>query len=100
MVPPGRGQRELIIGDRQIGKSAVAVDAIINQSTGIKVCLRQSDRKRLRSPRLYANWKSTVRWNTPLWLRANASDPASMQFLAPFAGCSMGEYYRDRGKMH
>ena len=99
MVPIGRGQRELIIGDRQIGKSAVAVDAIINQKgTGIKCVYVAIGQKASSVAAVVRKLEEHGAMEHTIVVAANASDPASMQFLAPFAGCSMGEYYRDRGQ--
>jgi F-type H+/Na+-transporting ATPase subunit alpha len=98
MVPIGRGQRELIIGDRQTGKTAVAIDAIINQKgTGIKCIYVAIGQKPPRSPTSCASWKSTARWRTPSW-SPPASESAAMQYIAPYSGCTMGEYFRDRGE--
>ncbi len=99
MVPIGRGQRELIIGDRQIGKSAVAIDAIINQkNTGIKCIYVAVGQKASSVAAVVRKLEEHGAMEHTIVVAANASDPASMQFLAPFAGCSMGEYYRDRGQ--
>ncbi len=99
MVPIGRGQRELIIGDRQIGKSAVAIDAIINQKgTGIKCIYVAVGQKASSVAAVVRKLEEHGAMEHTIVVAANASDPASMQFLAPFAGCSMGEYYRDRGQ--
>ena len=99
MVPIGRGQRELIIGDRQIGKTAVAVDAIINQKgTGIKCIYVAIGQKASSVAAVVRKLEEHGAMGHTIVVAANASDPASMQFLAPFAGCSMGEYYRDRGQ--
>jgi len=99
MVPIGRGQRELIIGDRQIGKSAVAVDAIINQKgTGIKCVYVAIGQKASSVAAVVRKLEEHGAMEHTIVVAANASDPASMQYLAPFAGCSMGEYYRDRGQ--
>jgi len=99
MVPIGRGQRELIIGDRQIGKSAVAIDAIINQKgTGVKCVYVAIGQKASSVAAVVRKLEEHGAMGHTTVVAANASDPASMQFLAPFAGCSMGEYYRDRGE--
>ncbi|MEZ5523619.1 MAG: F0F1 ATP synthase subunit alpha [Pseudomonadales bacterium] len=99
MVPIGRGQRELIIGDRQIGKTAVAVDAIINQKgTGIKCIYVAVGQKASSVAAVVRKLEEHGAMDHTTVIAANASDPASMQFLAPFAGCTMGEYYRDRGQ--
>jgi len=99
MVPIGRGQRELIIGDRQIGKTAVAIDAIINQkNTGVKCIYVAIGQKASSVAAVVRKLEEHGAMGHTTVIAANASDPASMQFLAPFAGCSMGEYYRDRGE--
>ena len=99
MVPIGRGQRELIIGDRQIGKTAVAVDAIINQKgTGIKCIYVAIGQKAASVAAVVRKLEEHGAMDHTIVVAANASDPASMQFLAPFAGATMGEYYRDRGQ--
>jgi len=99
MVPVGRGQRELIIGDRQTGKTAVAVDAIINQKGKNVKCVyvaigqkASSVANVVRKLEEYGALEYTV------VVAATAADPASMQYLAPYAGCTMGEYFRDRGE--
>jgi F-type H+-transporting ATPase subunit alpha len=99
MVPIGRGQRELIIGDRQIGKTAIAVDAIINQKgTGIKCIYVAVGQKASSVAAVVRKLEEHGAMDHTIIVAANASDPASMQYLAPFAGCTMGEYYRDRGE--
>jgi F-type H+-transporting ATPase subunit alpha len=99
MVPIGRGQRELIIGDRQIGKTAIAVDAIINQKgTGIKCIYVAVGQKASSIAAVVRKLEEHGAMDHTIVVAATASDPAAMQFLAPFAGCSMGEYYRDRGE--
>ena len=99
MVPIGRGQRELIIGDRQIGKTAIAVDAIINQKgTGIKCVYVAIGQKASSVAAVVRKLEEHGAMDHTIVVAATASDPASMQYLAPFAGCSMGEYYRDRGE--
>jgi len=99
MVPIGRGQRELIIGDRQIGKSAIAVDAIINQKgSGIKCIYVAVGQKAASVAAVVRKLEEHGAMDHTIVVAATASDPAAMQFLAPFAGCSMGEYYRDRGQ--
>ena len=99
MVPIGRGQRELIIGDRQIGKSAIAVDAIINQKgSGIKCTYVAIGQKASSVAAVVRKLEEHGAMDHTIVVAATASDPAAMQFLAPFAGCSMGEYYRDRGQ--
>ena len=99
MVPIGRGQRELIIGDRQIGKTAVAVDAIINQKgTGVKCIYVAVGQKASSVAAVVRKLEEHGAMEHTIVVAATASDPASMQFLAPFAGCTMGEYFRDRGE--
>ncbi len=99
MVPIGRGQRELIIGDRQIGKTAVAVDAIINQKgTGIKCIYVAVGQKAASVAGVVRKLEEHGAMEHTTIVAANASDPASMQFIAPFTGCTIGEYYRDRGE--
>jgi F-type H+-transporting ATPase subunit alpha len=99
MTPIGRGQRELIIGDRQIGKTAICVDAVLNQKGGDVKCIYVAVGQK----------KSTVAQVVDVFRRhgameyttvvsACASDPATLQYIAPFAGCAIGEYYRDRGE--
>jgi len=99
MIPVGRGQRELIIGDRQVGKTAIAVDAIINQKgTGIKCIYVAVGQKASSVASVVRKLEEHGAMDHTIVVAANASDPAAMQFLAPFAGCTMGEYYRDRGE--
>ena len=99
MVPIGRGQRELIIGDRQVGKTAIAIDAIINQKgTGIKCIYVAVGQKASSVASVVRKLEEHGAMDHTIVVAANASDPAAMQFLAPFAGCTMGEYYRDRGE--
>lgn len=102
MIPIGRGQRELIIGDRQIGKTAIAIDAIINQINEkarpvycIYVAIGQKNSKIAKIVEELEN-RGAMRYTTVVV--ASASDSASLQYLAPYAGCSMGEYFRDKGK--
>ena len=99
MVPFGRGQRELIIGDRQIGKTAIAVDAIINQKdSGIKCIYVAVGQKASSVAAVVRKLEEHGAMGHTIVVSAAASDAAAMQFLAPFAGCTMGEYYRDRGE--
>ena len=99
MVPIGRGQRELIIGDRQIGKSAVAIDAIINQKgTGVKCIYVAVGQKQSTIANVVRKLEEHGAMDHTIVVAAGAADPAAMQFLAPYAGCTMGEYYRDRGE--
>src|SRR6056300_71481 len=99
MVPIGRGQRELIIGDRQIGKTAVAIDTIINQkNTGVKCIYVAIGQKNSTVANIVRKLEEEGAMDHTVVVAATASDPASMQFLAPYAGCTIGEYYRDRGE--
>ena len=99
MVPIGRGQRELIIGDRQIGKTAIAVDAIINQkNSGIKCVYVAVGQKASSVAAVVRKLEEHGAMDHTIVVAATASDPAAMQYLAPFSGCTMGEYYRDRGQ--
>ncbi|WP_261842948.1 F0F1 ATP synthase subunit alpha [Aliamphritea ceti] len=99
MVPIGRGQRELIIGDRQIGKTAIAIDAIINQKgTGVKCIYVAVGQKQSTIANVVRKLEEHGAMDHTIVVAAGASDPAAMQFLAPYAGCAMGEYYRDRGQ--
>ena len=99
MVPIGRGQRELIIGDRQTGKTAMAVDAILAQKgTGIKCVYVAVGQKRSTIANVVRKLEENGAMEYTTVVVASASEPASMQFLAPYSGCSMGEYFRDRGE--
>lgn len=99
MVPIGRGQRELIIGDRQVGKTAVAIDAIINQKgKGVKCVYVAIGQKQSSIANVASRLEEHGAMEYTIVVAASASDPASMQYLAPYSGCSMGEYYRDRGQ--
>jgi len=99
MVPIGRGQRELIIGDRQIGKSAVAIDAIINQkNTGVKCIYVAIGQKQSSIAAVVRKLEEHGAMDHTIVVAAGAADPAAMQYLAPYAGCAMGEYFRDRGE--
>ncbi len=99
MVPIGRGQRELIIGDRQIGKTAVAIDAIINQKhTGIKCIYVAVGQKQSSIAAVVRKLEEHGAMDHTIVVAAGAADPAAMQFLAPYSGTSMGEYFRDRGE--
>jgi len=98
MIPIGRGQRELIIGDRQTGKTAIAVDTIINQKGKDVICVyaaigqkNSSVAKVVDTLKKYGAMKYTIVVNAP------ASDPAPLQYLAPYAACAIGEYFRDKG---
>ena len=99
MTPIGRGQRELIIGDRQIGKSAVAVDTIINQKgTGIKCIYVAIGQKQSSIAGVVRKLEEHGAMDHTIVVAAGAADPAALQFLAPFSGCTMGEFFRDRGE--
>ena len=99
MIPIGRGQRELIIGDRQTGKTAMAVDAIINQKdSGIKCVYVAVGQKRSTIANVVRKLEEHGAMAHTIVVAASASDPAALQFLAPYAGCTMGEYFRDRGE--
>jgi F-type H+-transporting ATPase subunit alpha len=99
MIPIGRGQRELIIGDRQTGKTAVAVDTIINQKgTGIKCIYVAIGQKASSIANVVRKFEEHGAMGHTIIVAASASDPASLQFIAPYAGCAMGEYFRDQGE--
>jgi F-type H+/Na+-transporting ATPase subunit alpha len=99
MVPIGRGQRELIIGDRQTGKSAVAIDTIINQKgTGIKCIYVAIGQKNSSIATVVRKLEEHGAMEHTIIVAAAAAESAAMQYIAPYAGCSMGEYFRDRGE--
>lgn len=101
MVPIGRGQRELIIGDRQTGKTAVAVDTMINQhrqGTGVINIYVAIGQKLSKVARMVERLKREGVMDQTIVVATSASDPASLQYLAPYAGTAMGEYFRDRGQ--
>ena len=99
MTPVGRGQRELIIGDRQTGKTAIAVDTIINQKGGDVFCIYVAIGQKLSTvARVVDKLKSCGAMEYTTVVAASASEPAPLQFLAPYSGVSMGEYFRDKGK--
>ncbi len=99
MVPIGRGQRELIIGDRQTGKSAVAIDTIINQKgTGIKCVYVAIGQKASSVAGVVRKLEEHGAMEHTIVVAATAANPASMQYIAPYAGCSMGEFFRDQGE--
>lgn len=99
MIPIGRGQRELIIGDRQIGKTAVAIDAIINQkNSGVKCIYVACGQKQSTVAQVVATLEQYGAMEYTTVISACASDPAALQYLAPYAGCAMGEYFRDKGE--
>ena len=99
MVPIGRGQRELIIGDRQTGKTAVAIDTIINQKgTGVKCIYVAIGQKASSVNVVIRKLEEHGALDHTIIVAATASDSAAMQYIAPYAGCAMGEYFRDRGE--
>ena len=99
MVPIGRGQRELIIGDRQTGKSAVAIDTIINQKgTGIKCVYVAVGQKNSTISQVVRKLEEHGAMEHTIVVAAAAADSAALQYIAPYAGCTMGEYFRDRGE--
>jgi F-type H+-transporting ATPase subunit alpha len=99
MIPIGRGQRELIIGDRQTGKTALAVDTIINQKGKDVTCIYVAvGQKRSTVAQVVDRLRSFDAMDYTIIVAATASESAPMQFIAPFAGCAMGEYFRDNGK--
>ena len=99
MVPIGRGQRELIIGDRQTGKTAVAIDAIINQKgTGIKCIYVAVGQKASSVANVVRKLEEHGAMEHTIVVAATAAESAAMQFIAPYSGCTMGEYFRDRGE--
>jgi F-type H+/Na+-transporting ATPase subunit alpha len=99
MTPVGRGQRELIIGDRQIGKTAIAVDAIINQKDSGIICIYVAiGQKKSTVAQVVEVLRKHGAMEYTIVVSACASDPAPLQFIAPYSGTAMGEYYRDRGK--
>jgi F-type H+-transporting ATPase subunit alpha len=99
MTPVGRGQRELIIGDREVGKTAVAIDTIINQKgKGVKCIYVAVGQKASSIASVVTKLEEHGAMEYTTVVSASASDPASMQFIAPYSGCTMGEYYRDRGQ--
>jgi len=99
MVPIGRGQRELIIGDRQTGKTAVAIDTIINQKgTGIKCIYVAIGQKQSTIANVVRKLEEYDALAHTIIVSASASDPAAMQYLSAYSGCAMGEFFRDRGE--
>jgi F-type H+-transporting ATPase subunit alpha len=99
MVPIGRGQRELIIGDRQIGKTTIAIDAIINQrDSGIRCIYVAIGQKMSTIANVVRTLEQNGAMSNTIVVASSASDPAPMQFIAPYSGCAMGEYFRDRGE--
>jgi F-type H+/Na+-transporting ATPase subunit alpha len=99
MIPVGRGQRELIIGDRQTGKTAIALDTIINQKGGDLICIYVAiGQKRSTVAQVVKILSDHDAMGYTIVVSASASDPAPMQYIAPYAGCAIGEFFRDRGK--
>ncbi len=99
MVPIGRGQRELIIGDRQTGKTAIAIDTIINQKgTGVKCIYVAIGQKNSSIAAIVRRLEEHGAMEHTIVVAASASESAALQYVAPYAGCSMGEYFRDRGE--
>ncbi len=99
MIPVGRGQRELIIGDRQTGKTAIAIDAIINQKGGDVVCIYVAvGQKRASVARVVKTLEEYGAMEHTIVVSATASEPAPLQYIAPYTGCAIGEYFRDSGK--
>ncbi|MGB7758296.1 MAG: F0F1 ATP synthase subunit alpha, partial [Bryobacteraceae bacterium] len=99
MIPIGRGQRELIIGDRQTGKTAIALDTIINQKGGDMICIYVAiGQKRSTVAQVVKTLTDFGAMEYTIVVAATASDPAPMQYIAPFSGCAMGEFFRDNGK--
>jgi len=98
MIPIGRGQRELIIGDRQTGKTAVAIDAIINQKGGNVICIYVAiGQKRSTVAQVVDKLREAGAMDYTIIVAATASEAAPLQFIAPYSGCTMGEYFRDNG---
>ncbi len=99
MIPIGRGQRELIIGDRQTGKTTVALDTIINQKGGDVICIYVAiGQKRSTVAQVVKTLEDFGAMQYSIVVAATASDPAPMQYIAPYAGCAIGEYFRDSGR--
>ncbi len=99
MIPIGRGQRELIIGDRQTGKTAIAIDAIINQKdTGVICVYVAIGQKESKIAKIVKKLEEADAMNHTIIVLAGASDPAALQYIAPYAGVAIGEYFMDQGK--
>lgn len=99
MIPIGRGQRELIIGDRSTGKTAIAIDAIINQRSGDLTCIYVAiGQKASKVAQTVATLEQSGAMEHTIVVAANAADPAALQYLAPYAGCSMGEEFMEQGR--
>ncbi len=99
MIPIGRGQRELIIGDRQTGKTAIAIDTIINQKNSDVICIYVAiGQKNSTIAYIIKTLEDYGAMDYTIVVAASASDPSPLQYLAPYSGCAMGEYFRDRGQ--
>ncbi len=99
IIPIGRGQRELIIGDRNTGKTAIAIDAIINQKSENVICIYVAiGQKTSRIAHIISDLEKHDAMGHTIIVTASASDPAAFQYLAPYAGCAIGEYFMDQGK--
>ncbi len=99
MIPIGRGQRELIIGDRQTGKTAIGIDAIINQKGGDVICIYVAvGQKRANVVRTLKDLEDNGALAHTIVISATASEPAPLQYIAPYTGCAIGEYFRDSGR--
>ena len=99
MIPIGRGQRELIIGDRGTGKTSLAIDTILNQKGQDLICIYVAiGQKESKTAKIVAKLKERGAMDYTIVVSAGASDPAAFVYLAPYAGCAMGEYFRDNGK--
>jgi F-type H+-transporting ATPase subunit alpha len=99
LIPVGRGQRELIIGDRQTGKTAIAIDTILNQAGQDVVCIYVAiGQKESKIARIVAELEAKGAMEYTTVVVAGASDPAALSFIAPYAGCAMGEYFMDKGQ--
>jgi F-type H+-transporting ATPase subunit alpha len=99
MIPIGKGQRELIIGDRQIGKTAIAIDTIINQKGKDVICIYVAiGQKESKIAKIVARLQEAGAMEHTIVVLAGSSDSAAMSYIAPYAGCSMGEYFMDKGK--
>ena len=99
MIPIGRGQRELIIGDRQTGKTTIAIDTIINQKGQNMICIYVAiGQKQSTVAQVVKTLEETGAMDYSIVVVASASEPAALQYIAPYAGCAMGEYFRDNGQ--
>ena len=99
MVPIGRGQRELIIGDRQTGKTAVAIDAIINQKGNDVICIYVAiGQKQSTVAQVVRTLEEAGAMDYTIVVAATASEPAPLLYIAPYSACTMGEYFRDSGR--